>query len=157
MTAPHIHGRYRTIPASLMLETVGASLSKIKSEDRATDADLGAVLGKSEDRAAAYRDGRGDMGLVSFLRGCREWDGRFANDVLSLVGMKLVEIDAGEGADRESLTAMASLLAKVASALEDDGRIDDAELLDMSQALEAAGKHIDRLRARRRVKIVATS
>lgn len=155
MTAPQFHSRYRTIPASLMLSTLGASLTAIKSEDGATDSDLGAVLGKSDDRAAAYRNGDADMGLVSFLRGVREWDGRFANAVLGLVGMKVIPIEAGEGADRETLTAMATLLAQVAAALEDDGEIDDEELGGMSQALEAAGKHIDRLRDRRRLKIVS--
>lgn len=64
MSASHIHSRYRTVPASLLLDTLGKSLSTIKDEDRATDADLGQVLGKSEDRAGAYRAGAGDMGVV---------------------------------------------------------------------------------------------
>lgn len=157
MRPGHIHPRFRTIPASLLLDTIGESLSAIKREDNATDGDLGAVLGKSADRAEAYRKGAGDMGVISFLRGCREWDGRFANAVLGLVGMKLVSIDAGEGSDRESLTAMAGLLTKIAAALEDDGAIDDTELADMSQQLDRAGKHIDRLRSRRTMKLIASN
>lgn len=155
MTAPHIHGRYRTVPASLMLETLGKSLSTIKEQDKATDADLGAVLGKSDDRAAAYRNGDADMGFVSFLRGCREWDGRFANAALALAGMRLVPLDAGEGCDRSSVTALCALLAKKSAALENDGVIDDAELEDMWLELEAAAKHIDRLRERRRLRVIS--
>jgi len=55
-----------------MLDTLGESLKAIKERDGATDGDLGAVLGKSDDRAAAYRAGAADMGVVSFLRGCKE-------------------------------------------------------------------------------------
>lgn len=155
MTVPHIHGRYRTVPASLLLETLGASLSDIKEQDRATDADLGAVLGKSDDRAAVYRAGGADMGVVSFLRGCREWDGRFANAALALIGMRMVPLDPSAGCDRSSVTALCALLAKKSAALENDGVIDDAELDDMWPELEAAAKHIDRLRERRRLRVIA--
>jgi hypothetical protein len=153
----HIHSRFRTVSASLLLDTLGKSLTEIKREDDATDADLGVVLGKSGDRAEAYRKGAGDMGVVSFLRGCGKWDGRFANNALALVGMKLVPMEAGEGVDRQSITVLASLLAEVGAALEDDGRIDDEELSNMSHVLEQAGKHIDRLRDRRRLKLIASN
>jgi len=155
MSAPQFHGRYKTVPASLMLETLGNSLSTIKAEDGATDCDLGAVLGKSDDRAAAYRAGASDMGVVSFLRGMREWDGRFVNGVMALVGMKAVPLDAGAGSDRASFTAIAALLAELASALEDDGIVDDRELAGMGRVIEAAGQHVDRLRERLRVRAVA--
>jgi hypothetical protein len=155
MTDPQFHGRFRTVPASLLLETLGESLKRIRDEDKATDGDLAAVLGKSEDSAARYRAGNGDMGVVSFLRGCREWDGRFANDALALVGMKLTPIDGAAGCDRAGLSALCALLAKKSAALENDGIIDDAELEDMWPELEAAAKHIDRLRDRRRLRAVA--
>lgn len=154
MTAPHFHGRYRTIPATLLLDTLGQSLAAIKTEDGATDADLGAVLGKSEDRAAAYRAGSGDMGIVSFLRGCREWDGRFANAVLALVGMRLEPLDADVGSDRASFTAVCELLTGLAAALEDDNIVDDEELRQLAPAIEKAGRHIDRLRSRLRPRAV---
>jgi hypothetical protein len=157
MTGPHIHRRYATVPASLLLETLGKSLTAIRDEDRATDADLAAVLGKSEDSAGRYRAGNGDMGVVSFLRGCRAWDGRFANGVLALVGMKVVPLEAGTGTDRASFSAIAGLLAELAMALEDDGQIDDIELHSMRQALESAGGHIDRLRDRLRLRAVASN
>lgn len=148
MSAPHIHSRYRTVPSTLMLETLGKSLSAIKSEDRATDEDLGQVLGKSDDRAAAYRAGSADMGVVSFLRGCKAWDGRFANDVLSLVGMRLVPIADEQMDESQSLAALGELIAKKAVALADN-KIDDAELEAMWPEIERVAGFIDQLRARR--------
>jgi succinyl-CoA synthetase alpha subunit len=155
MSTPQIHGRYRTVPASLLLKAIGDALEEIKDEDKATDADLGAVLGKHEDTAARYRTGLAEMPVVSFLRGCREWDGRFANAALGLVGMRLAPIDAAAGCDRASVTALCSLLAKKSAALENDGVIDDDELEDMWPELEAAAKHIDRLRDRRRLRMIS--
>jgi len=60
-----------------VLDVIGDALDRIKDEDGLTDADIGAVLGKSEDQAAKYRKGLTDMGLVSYARGKREWNGRF--------------------------------------------------------------------------------
>lgn len=155
MSDPHIHNRYRTIPASKMLNTLGESLERIKSQDGATDADLGAVLGKSDDTAARYRTGLAEMPVVAFLRGCREWDGRFANDVLGLVGMRITPVDASSACDRQSVTALCALLAKWSAALENDGQIDDQELEEMWPELEAASKHVDRLRQRRAVRLIS--
>jgi hypothetical protein len=149
MTARRIHRDYRTTTGSLLLETLGATLKEIKGADRATWADLGRVLGKHKDTVADYADGVGDMGIVSFLFGCREWDGRFANDVLSLVGMRLAPLDPEAACeDRTSLRALAELMAKKAAALE-DSTVDDDELDGMWPEIEAVGRHIDRLRARR--------
>jgi hypothetical protein len=151
MTDRQIHLRYRTVSATVLIETLGASLQRIKDEDAGTtDADLGATLGKSKDRAESYRKGIGDMGVVSFLRGCAAWDGRFANDVLAKVGMKLVPLETSAATDRDAMPAIAGLLHEVALALADDGKIDDRELDAMAPALDAAGRAIDMLRERRR-------
>lgn len=153
MTTPQFHGRYRTIPASLMLDTLGESLTAIKSRDCATDADLGAVLGKSDDRAAAYRAGGADMGVVSFLRGCREWDGCFANGVLGLVGMKLVPIEAESVDDQASITTLLSLAMALSGELERDGKVDDEDLERHQFVIERLGKIIDGYRERIRLRL----
>jgi len=140
--------RYRTISATVMLETVGKSLDRIKKADKASDADLAATLGKeSKDSAERYRKGIGDMGLVSFLRGCAAWDGRFANDVLAKIGMKLVPLDAAEVSDRTAASALTKLLLEMSIALE-DGKIDERELASMKGEIEAAGRCIDGMRHR---------
>lgn len=155
MTEPRFHGRYRTVPSSLMLDVLGASLATIKDEDKATDADLGAVLGKSDDRVAEYRKGGGDMGVVSFLRGCKAWDGRFANDVLGLVGMKLVPLDAGEASDQASVTTFLRFATELSLDLEDDARICDHDLEDNRALIEKVGRIVDGYRERLRSHTVA--
>lgn len=153
MTTPQFHGRYRTIPASLMLDTLGESLKAIKERDGATDGDLGAVLGKSDDRAAAYRAGAADMGVVSFLRGCKEWDGCFANGVLNLVGMKLVPIEAESVDDQASVTTLLSFAMALSGELEKDGKVDDEDLERHQFVIERLGKIIDGYRERIRSRL----
>jgi hypothetical protein len=138
-----------------MLETLGDSLDRIKREDGLTDVDLGRVLGKSDDQAGKYRSGTADMGVVSLLLGIREWDGRFINDALGLFGMKVVSVVSSATSDRDTLTALTGILNEVAIALADDGKIDDRELVAMRPELEAAGRAIDTLRERLRLRSVA--
>lgn len=63
--------------ASSALEAAGRALNEIKSQDRLTWADVGAILGKSDDMAAKYADGSATMDFITFYRGKREWNGRF--------------------------------------------------------------------------------
>lgn len=149
MTVPHFHRDYRTLTTTLVLDTLGASLKRIREADGATWPEIGREIGKSKDRAARYAAGDADMGVVSFVLGCRAWDGRFANDVLSLVGMRLAPIGADGGAGgMNALRALADLMAAKAAALE-DGVVDDEELNLMWPLIVAVGEHLDRLRARR--------
>lgn len=55
--------------ASAVLDAIAAELTVIKHEDGLTYADIGRVLGKSEDQAAKYCAGFADMGVVSFAAG----------------------------------------------------------------------------------------
>ncbi len=155
MTAPTIPGRFRTVPASEMLRVLGDGIGRIKDRDKLTYVDVGRVLGKSDDQAGKYRDGTADMGVVSFLLGAREWDGSFANDALALVGMKLIPIETSAATDRDMLPALTGILNEVAIALADDGKIDDRELAAMRPELEAAGRAIDAMRERLRLRSVA--
>ena len=63
--------------ASAALEAAGRALNEIKSQDRLTWSDVGAILGKSDDMAAKYADGSASMDFITFYRGKREWNGRF--------------------------------------------------------------------------------
>lgn len=146
MPDPAIVRTYRVAPASKLIDALAESLSVIKEQDELTDADLGAVMHKGADQGAKYRNGLAEMGAVAFLRGCERWNGRFANDVLSLVGMKLVPIDAEPVSDQTLQTRLAKLMLEVSIALE-DGVIDDLERARMKRTLIEAGEAID---ARRR-------
>lgn len=141
--SPQIHRSYRTVSASSLLETIGATLGHIRDQYSATWADMGQVLGKSGDRAAAYAGGFGDMGVISFIRGCGQWNGRFANPVLALVGMKLSPIVPKNICDRRFATMLSRLKLAVDEALENDDLIDDAELDAMQAILREVGEAID--------------
>jgi hypothetical protein len=128
MTSPHIHGQRRTFSASTAVDTQNKLLSTIKAEDTATWTDIGRVLGKSEDRAAAYANTASAIDMPTFLIACREWGGRFADPLLALVGGRWA--DAGSvctGDDKGALT-LATLLPAVME-IEADGLTEPSELV----------------------------
>lgn len=150
MTAPHIHGRFRGFSVSDALETIGRTLAEIREADRLTWADVGRVLGKSDDRARDYANALSEMPVSAFLLACREWNGRFGNPVLAAIGQKLVPVDGADCSDTEKLTRILAFAHLLAGALADNGLVDDHELLAMSQdTLDAAARGIDALRIRR--------
>lgn len=124
--------------ASAVLDAVASELTTIKHEDGLTDADLGRVLGKSEDQAAKYRTGLADMGLVSYAAGKREWNGRFTGALDRLC----VESRPVVSSDQQALTALADLTARLAKALE-DGVIKPHEVRDNRAQLEGVRDLID--------------
>lgn len=155
MTDRVIAPKYRRASGSALIEALAASLRTIKEEDRLTDKELAAFLGKDgPDSGKAYRTGFAEMPVTSFLRGCEVWNGRFANGALALVGMRLSALEAGGLSDRASFTAICNLLHKMSEALENDDLIDDDELADMRTAVEIGGQAIDRLRDRLKLKVV---
>lgn len=149
---PQIHGRRSSFSVSTALQQIGDDLANIRREDGLTWKDVGRVLGKSDDRASDYANALSEMPVSAFLLGCREWNGRFANGVLSLIGMKLVETDADRSSDSEKLSHILKLAHLVSSALTDmetPGSVDDGELRAIgSETLDEASRAIDALRAR---------
>lgn len=113
MNAPHFHGRRRTLTASGAVDVQNAVLTGIKSEDGATWADIGRVLGKSEDRAAAYANTSAAIDLPTFLAGCHEWGGRFADPLLALAGGKWADAGAYCSSDEKAALTLASLLPAI--------------------------------------------
>ncbi len=124
--------------ASHVLEAVARDLTQIKEEDGLTDADIGRVLGKSEDQANKYRKAEADMGLVSFAAGKREWNGRFTGSLDRLCE----ESRPGAVCDQSALTSLLQA-ASVLSKLLEDGSVDREEVRDNRAALEAARDAID--------------
>lgn len=138
---------HRTISASRLVESLGESLSRIKAEDGLTDAELGKYLHKGVDAGKAYRTGYAEMPVTSFLRGCERWNGRFANDTLAHVGMKLVPLADAEISGQSLQSRLAKLMFEVSVALE-DGEIDDLEIQRMKRSLVEAGEAIDGYRSK---------
>jgi hypothetical protein len=149
---PQIHGRRSSFSANVALAKLGDDLATIRKEDGLTWKDVGRVLGKSEDRASNYATALAEMPVSSFLLGCREWNGRFANGVLSLIGMKLTEIGTDATSDGEKLCRILRLAHLISAAMTDldtPGAIDDGELREIgAEALDEATRAIDALRAR---------
>lgn len=125
-----IHGVYSNSSA---LEAIAKALGEIKRADHLTYADLGAVLGKSEDQAAKYCDGTATMDFITFGRGRKEWGSRFTGYFDRLCdGSK-----PGRGSDHIALTAVVQAAACLAKALE-NGEIETHEVRDHRAELEAA-------------------
>lgn len=141
MNARTIHGKRKTVSASDILEAVAADLAQIKEEDKLTYADLGRVLGRSEDQAAKYCDGTAEMGLTTFYFAKQEWNGRITGRADALVKAP----DASCDRAKESAILKAALALSVALS---DGEIDANEIHANRSTLENARDAIDKLLTR---------
>jgi hypothetical protein len=154
MTAPQIHGKPRGFSVSNALEVLGADLRTIKDEDGMSWKDVGRVLGKSDDRASDYANALSEMPVSAFLLGCREWNGRFANGVMGLIGQKVGPVDGNEMSDSAKLSRILRLAHLLSQAMTDDdspGAVDDEELREIgAEPLDEAARGIDALRERLR-------
>lgn len=147
MTGRTIVRSFRAIAASKLVDKAGEALTQIKAEDELTDGDIGAALGKHSDQAAKYRTGLAEMSMVTFLRACERWNGRFADSVLAQIGMKLAPLEGDEPVGQMTASCITKLLLQLSVALE-DGKVDDHELAAMRGALDEAGRAIDAMRAK---------
>ncbi|NOW44144.1 hypothetical protein FHW96_000271 [Novosphingobium sp. SG751A] len=118
---------------------VGDALSRIKKDDGLTWADVGAVLGKSEDQAAKYAAGEADMGLVSFARGMREWNGRLSGELLQLCK----DSRPGAASDRIDATRVLQAATALSEALQTGDEITIEAIRKNRAALERARDAID--------------
>lgn len=127
-----------TYSASNALEALGRAINEIKAQDGLTWADIGAVLGVSDDQAAKYADGTATMNAVTYGRGKREWSGRFSGYFERLC----IDSRPGIPSDRTSLTAVLDAAASLSKSLE-DGEITPEEVRDHRMELEAARDALD--------------
>lgn len=141
MTAPPIHGKHKVVTASMITAALGEGLSKIKHEDRLTWADLGVVLGRSEDQAAKYAEGSAEMGVFAFYRAKQAFNGRFTG-----LADKLIEHHAEADAHRAQSCIIKAALA-FSIALE-DGELSVEEIRANRSTLENARDEIDKQLAR---------
>lgn len=131
--------------ASSVLDVIGRDLSLIKSQDRLTYADLGAVLGKSEDQAAKYCEGSAAMDVVTFARAWREWNGRFAGGLAALCH----DSRPNKHCDRVRQSKVLEAALALSVALQDDGEVSPGEVRDNLKQLEDARDALDELIKRR--------
>lgn len=134
--------KMRALSASSILDAIGRDLSQIKHEDRLTYADLGRVLGKSEDQAAKYCEGTAEMGAVAFAFAWDQWNGRFTGSLTALINGKP---DSTDDRDKESSILKAALALSVALA---DGSVSDDEIRANRATLENARDAVEGLLSR---------
>jgi len=132
MSTPRFHGSTRALSASQILEAAGNALGRIRQEDGLKWADIGAVLGKSEDQAAKYADGSAEMGLVAYIRAKIVFNGRFTGELDELIGKTKPNED---GQQAQSCILKAALALSVAL---EDGDLSVAEVRANRATLEAA-------------------
>lgn len=149
MTKPQIHGKSRVLSASVILEKIGGDLAQIKSEDGLTWADVGRVLGKSEDQAAKYAEGSAEMGLTAFAFAKQAWGGRITGSLDRLIAGADTRQDV---TDRARETSVLECALKLSIALADDDRIDAAEVRRNRAIIETARDALDGLLAKLTVK-----
>ncbi len=148
MRNPLIHGVRKPVSASSAVDVIGATLQRIKQEDGLTWADLGELIGKSEDQVAKYATGIATMDAPTFLRCCERWNGRFANPVYALFDLHVAESAAGNIDDiPANLIGMTHLSAHLQQAML-DRQLHDQEVIDMHHYIEVVGSLVDYLRKR---------
>jgi hypothetical protein len=139
MSKPTIHGNRRTLSASNIREAIAADLMQIKTEDRLTFADIGRVLGKSEDQAAKYCEGTASMCAETYVFAREEWNGRFTGSVDALLAKSRHDTTS----DRSKATIITKALLEISSALEDDDEASPEEIRARRKSLEGARDAID--------------
>jgi hypothetical protein len=113
--------------ASLHLDALSTVLRRIKADDGLHDRDLGAVLGKSADRAEAARNGDADISAYSLVRGITQFGSRF-DPVLINAGV--TTRPAAPGAiDKGAPKILTAALLKIIAATEDGSCINEDELI----------------------------
>lgn len=139
MAKPPIHGKPPVFSASKVLAAIGEELALIKSQDGLTWADIGRVLGRSEDQAAKYADGTAEMGVVAFAAAKREWNGRFTGSLDRLC----VESRPAGSSDRSCGSQVLAAALAMSVALEGDDEIVADEVRQNRATLESARDAID--------------
>lgn len=127
--------------ASAVLDVIASSLTSIRREDGLTFTDMAAILGKSEDQASKYCAGSAAMDIVTFARGWREWNGRFAGGLYRLCH----DSRPSKSSDREKGSSVLKAALALSEALEDDNQIDEGEVRDNRGTLERARDDIEAL------------
>jgi hypothetical protein len=139
MTSRQSSAKRPTVSASAILEALGVDLLQIKQEDRLTFADIGRVLGKSEDQAAKYCEGTAEMGATALYFGKLQWNGRFTGRADALIEAAKAPSDDRH---KESRVLQAALALSIALA---DGEVETHEIHQNRATLEHAREAIDEL------------
>ena len=137
MSDPRFHGNRAVVSASDVVNALADALGEIRQQDRLTWADMGTVLGKSEDQAAKYADASAVMDVATFWRAREAWGSRFTGYFDRLGD------GAGQTNDRHGHTTVLAAALAIAQALESDNQITPGEVRAMRSELESARDAIE--------------
>lgn len=145
MAETSIHGKKLPYSALNAVEAIARALSEIRIADKLTFADLGAVLGRSEDSASKYCDGSATMDAVTFGRGKKEWGSRFTGYF-----DRLCDGANATTRDRDCETSVIKVALALSEALAGDNKITAEEIrhnrATIEEARDALGALLSRLR-----------
>lgn len=144
MTGTQFHGTAREFSAKEVNTAIADALTAIKGDDY-TDAEIGRILVKSEDRIRDYRLDRAGMSAATFMRACVEFSPLFGDRAFAPAKMRLLPLDASCDTDDGALPKLTMLLLKASQALE-AGTITPAAARGMLSDVEAAQGVMDRIR-----------
>lgn len=131
-------GKASVFSASAVIDEIAAALNLIRREDGLTFADMGAILGKSEDQAAKYCAGSATMDVLTYARAKREWNGRFTGGLHRLCANSRPRADHDRACESKVLKAALAL----SIALE-DGEVSPEEVRANRSTLESARDAIE--------------
>jgi hypothetical protein len=138
MADRHIHTHRAVYSASNVRIALAQAILEIQEADGLTDADVGKVLGKSADRARAYRRCDATMDAETFGRGKQYWNGRFTGYFDRLCA----DSRPGQVDDRRGHTTILEAALALSVALE-DGSITPEEVRANRSTLENARDAIE--------------
>lgn len=138
MDKPKIKGERAVFSESNLLQAVGDAILEIKHQDNLTWADVGSALGVTDDTAAKYASGFACMSFTTFMRGKREWGGRFAGPVERLVIASRPGTVSGNMAMMHMLSASSAICAAM-----EDGELTAREIRENRHLFERARDELD--------------
>jgi hypothetical protein len=142
VTKPLIHGKKVIVPLSFEVrKALGDALGAIRAEEGYTWAQLGELIGKSDDQATKYVDTTAEMGVVAYHIAKARWGSRFTGRADAL-------LDPQETTDPYQAQSCILKAALALSVALEDGRLTDTEIRQNRSTLEGARDAIDAVLAR---------
>lgn len=148
---PHRNRVLPTVPPltqSSMREAIAGIIRSIQQADRETDQDTADRLGCSAGTVANARNCNADLNMLTLLKIGSVYGVHHLNPLAHLAGGKMATAEAVCSSDREMPMHVAEAQLFMARALSNDDEIDDSEVIDGADAIEAAGQVFDALRYR---------
>lgn len=129
-------------------QAVASIIRSVQAKHEESDRDTADRLGCSRGTIENARNGRGDLNAVTLLKIGDVYGLDAMGPAVLLIGGKVAPTEAVCTSDREMPVHVAGAQVFLCRALSDNNRIDDHEVVDGAEAIEAGGQVFDTLRWR---------